>query len=326
MGSLAFAPLVAHVRARGWTMWTLSRGCCAPSASACGFARAGRSVSARAAVPRARVAGRTAHLARRGRRRPSVSARAAVDPEVDPPEYQDDYRDWQQAKDDETEAFKRAAAAAGRADDFVVGARPLDEQMLSRLMLQLLQNHTRGIPAAALLEKVKPNMCLDGYKSILVGIGRTRQWALAREIVDWVRAQGIEQGAKGEEVLTSNWFVALIRRRVDDGEWEPAVEVFEYMRDFGGVPSGECIEMFALVTDNEASMSEVTVARCRSLAKWLAESDAGRTLWHLSFGTPGMETQEVRPSKVIRVAMPSEEVDLNGDIDKLREQFKDYLQ
>ena len=48
------------------------------------------------------------------------------------------------------------------------------------------------------------------------------------------------------------------------------MEVFEYMRDFGGVPSGECIEMFALVTDNEASMSEVTVARCRSLAKCLA--------------------------------------------------------
>ena len=62
------------------------------------------------------------------------------------------------------------------------------------------------------------------------------------------------------------------------------------------------------------------------MARWLAESDAGRTLWHLSFGTPGMETPEVRPSKVIRVAMPSEEVDLNGDIDKLREQFKDYLQ
>ena len=288
--------------------------------------RGRRSLGFRARGRPARARRRTHRpLARRGRRRP-VSARAAVDPEVDPPEYQDDYRDWKQAKDDETEAFKRAAAAAGRADDFVVGARPLDEQMLSRLMLQLLQNHTRGIPAAALLEKVKPNMCLDGYKSILVGIGRTRQWALAREIVDWVRAQGVEQGAKGEEVLTSNWFVALIRRRVDDGEWEPAVEVFEYMRDFGGVPSGECIEMFALVTDNEASMSEVTVARCRSLAKWLAESDAGRTLWHLSFGTPGMETQEVRPSKVIRVAMPSEEVDLNGDIDKLREQFKDYLQ
>ena len=42
--------------------------------------------------------------------------------------------------------------------DFVVGAKPLDEGMLSQLMLQLLQNHTRGIPAAALLEKVRGDM------------------------------------------------------------------------------------------------------------------------------------------------------------------------
>jgi pentatricopeptide repeat protein len=28
--------------------------------------------------------------------------------------------------------------------------------------------------------------------------------------------------------------VALVRRRVDDGEWEAAVEVFEYMREFSG--------------------------------------------------------------------------------------------
>ena len=67
-----------------------------------------------------------------------------------------------------------------------------------------------------------------------------------------MRAQGIEQGDRGSEVLTSNWFVALVRRRVDDREWEAAVEVFEYMREFDGIPSGECIEMFARVTDNEA--------------------------------------------------------------------------
>ena len=237
----------------------------------------------------------------------------------------DDYADWKNAKDPETEGWKRAAAAAGSADDFVVGAKPLDEKMLSQLMLQLLQNHTRGVPAAALLEKVKDDMCLDGYKSVLVGIGRTRQWALAREVVEWVRAQGIEQGKKGSEVLTSNWFVALIRRRVDDEEWEAAVEVFEYMRDFGGVPSGECIEMFAEVTDHEPSMNAMTVRRCRSLAQWLANSDAGQALWHLSFGTPGMDKPEVTPSKSVRVAMPTEEVDIDGDIDKLREQFKDYL-
>jgi len=245
--------------------------------------------------------------------------------ETSPRPRADDYADWKNAKDPETEAFKRAAAAAGRSDDFVVGAKPLDEKMLSRVMLQLLQNHTRGIPAAALLDKVKSDMCLDGYKSVLVGIGRTRQWALAREVVTWVRAQGIEQGDKGSEVLTSNWFVALMRRRVDDKEWEAAVEVFEYMRDFGGIPSGECIDMFAQVTDNEASMNAITVRRCRSLAEWLAASDAGKALWHLSFGTPGMDIPEVRPSKSVRIAMPTEEFDINGDIDKLREQFKEYL-
>ena len=255
---------------------------------------------------------------------------AAVDPDsVDPPgssrPARDDYADWKSAKDDETSAFKRAAAASGKADDFVVGAKPLDEGMLSRLMLQLLQNHTRGIPAAALLEKVKKDMCLDGYKSVLVGVGRTRQWALAREIVDWVRAQGIEQGEKDSEVLTSNWFVALARRRVDDREWEAAVEVFEYMRDLKGVPSGETIEMFAQVTDHENEMSALVVERCRQVGEWLAGSDAGKALWHLSFGTPGMEIPKHKPANTVRIAMPSGEFDINGDIDKLREQFKEYL-
>ena len=180
--------------------------------------------------------------------------------------------------------------------------------------------------AAPFLDKIKDDMCLDGYKSVLVGIGRTRQWALAREIVDWVRAQGLEQGRKGSEVLTSNWFVALIRRRVDDGEWEAAVEVFEYMRDFDGVPSGECIEMFARVTDHEGAMNSMTVTRCRRVGEWLAGSDAGRALWHLSFGTPGMAAPEATPSRSVRIAMPTEEFDINGDIDKLREQFKDYLE
>ena len=193
-------------------------------------------------------------------------------------------------------------------------------------MLQLLQNHTRGVPAAALLEKVKPNMCLDGYKSILVGIGRTRQWALAREIVDWVRAQGIEQGAKGEEVLTSNWFVALIRRRVDDrrvGARRGGVRVHARFRRRAQRRMHRDVRARHRPRGVHERGHRGEVSR---LARWLAESDAGRTLWHLSFGTPGMETPEVRPSKVIRVAMPSEEVDLNGDIDKLREQFKDYLQ
>ena len=253
---------------------------------------------------------------------------AAVDPDdvERPGSDRDDYADWKAAKDDTSEAFKRAAAQAGRKEDFVVGATPLDEKMLSRVMLQLLNNHARGIPAAPFLDKIKDDMCLDGYKSVLVGIGRTRQWALAREIVDWVRRQGLEQGKTGAQVLTSNWFVALIRRRVDDAEWEAAVEVFEYMRDFDGVPSGECIEMFAQVTDHESRMNAMTVERCRRVGEWLAGSDAGKALWHLSFGAPGMATPEAAPARSVRIAMPTEEFDIDGDIDKLREQFKDYLE
>lgn len=222
--------------------------------------------------------------------RASSSGGSSPPPSFDPddvegpePQRADDYADWRNAKDDETEAFKRAAAAAGREDDFVVGAKPLDESLLSRVMLQLLQNHTRGVPAAALLDKVKGDMCLDGYKSVLVGIGRTRQWALAREVVEWVRAQGIEQGARGSEVLTSNWFVALIRRRVDDKEWEAAVEVFEYMRDFGGVPSGECIEMFAQAGAERVSSASSWVAGRGSVALRGAGEETGLGAQKLRF-------------------------------------------
>ena len=135
---------------------------------------------------------------------------AAVDPDdvERPGSDRDDYADWKAAKDDTSEAFKRAAAQAGRKEDFVVGATPLDEKMLSRVMLQLLNNHARGIPAAPFLDKIKDDMCLDGYKSVLVGIGRTRQWALAREIVDWVRRQGLEQGKAG----AARAHVQLVRR------------------------------------------------------------------------------------------------------------------
>ena len=66
-----------------------------------GFRARGRPARARRRTPAARVAVGGARL-----------ARAAVDLEVDLPEYQDDYRDWA-GQDDETEAFKRAAAAAG---------------------------------------------------------------------------------------------------------------------------------------------------------------------------------------------------------------------
>jgi hypothetical protein len=38
-----------------------------------------------------------------------------------------------------------------------------------------------------------------------------------------------------------------------------------------------------------------------------------------------MEIPKHKPANTVRIAMPSGEFDINGDIDKLREQFKEYL-
>lgn len=100
----------------------------------------------------------------------------------------DDYEKWQRTP--EASAWRRSTAAE---DKFEVVSRPLDDELLSRVMLQLLGNHTRGIPAHKFLDKVHSQMCLDGYKSVLVGIGRTRQWKLVREVIDFVTAHGREQ-------------------------------------------------------------------------------------------------------------------------------------
>jgi hypothetical protein len=39
-----------------------------------------------------------------------------------------------------------------------------------------------------------------------------------------------------------------------------------------------------------------------------------------------MAIPESRPAKTVRIAMPTEEFDIDGDIDALREQFREYLE
>jgi hypothetical protein len=70
-------------------------------------------------------------------------------------------------------------------------------------------------------------------------------WELAREIIDFVKAEGRE---RGDEVLTSNWFMALAGRRLDEKAYDATCDVFGHMREFGSVPSGETIEVFAKLT------------------------------------------------------------------------------
>tara|TARA_B100000287_G_scaffold14017_1_gene14177 strand:- start:2307 stop:3032 length:726 start_codon:yes stop_codon:yes gene_type:complete len=157
---------------------------------------------------------------------------------------EDDYTKWQRTEPD-AQAWKNYADAQGEGGSFTVGAKPLDEKFLSELMLALLRNHRRGLRAEVLLHKVRSNMELDGYKSLLVGVGRMEMWELAREIIDFVKAEGRE---RGDEVVTSNWFMALAGRRLEEKAYDATCDVFGYMREFGSVPSGETIEVFAKLT------------------------------------------------------------------------------
>lgn len=181
----------------------------------------------------------------RGRRRATPTSRRGFD-DIDiaaETADEDDYAKWQRTP--ESAAWKNYAESKPEGGSYVVGKRRLDEKFLSELMLALLRNHRRGIKAEAILNKVKSNMELDGYKSVLVGIGRMEQWELAREVIDYVKAEGRE---RGDEVLTSNWFMALATRRLEEKAYDAACDVFDYMKEFGSVPSGETIEVFAKLT------------------------------------------------------------------------------
>ena len=157
---------------------------------------------------------------------------------------EDDYARWAKTEP-AAERWREYADARDEGGTYSVGKKPLDEKFLSELMLALLRNHRRGLKADVLLNKVKGNMELDGYKSVLVGVGRMEQWDLAREIVEFVKAGGRE---RGDEVLTSNWFVALATRRLEEKAYDATCDVFGYMKEFGSVPSGETIETFAKLT------------------------------------------------------------------------------
>jgi len=200
---------------------------------------------ARAVATRVVTARRRASAATPTRRRRRIRARGfddidALAETID----EDDYAKWKK-NDPNANAWREYADARDEGGSYSVGKKPLDEKFLSELMLALLRNHRRGLKADVLLNKVKGHMELDGYKSVLVGVGRMEQWALAREIVEFVKAGGRE---RGDEVLTSNWFVALATRRLEEKAYDATCDVFGYMKEFGSVPSGETIELFAKLT------------------------------------------------------------------------------
>jgi hypothetical protein len=81
--------------------------------------------------------------------------------------------------------------------------------------------------------------------------------------------------------------------------------------------------------DAEPYMTQAQRDKVREIAGWLSESDAGKALWHVHFGNPAEEFQPgapgaLTPNRTISVALESGDIDLYGDIDKLRDKLKDF--
>jgi hypothetical protein len=81
--------------------------------------------------------------------------------------------------------------------------------------------------------------------------------------------------------------------------------------------------------DAEPFMNSAQKDRVKTISSWLSESDAGQALWHIHFGDPTKAHQPgapgtLVPDRTISVAFDSDEIDLDGDIEKLREKLKGF--
>jgi hypothetical protein len=76
-------------------------------------------------------------------------------------------------------------------------------------------------------------------------------------------------------------------------------------------------------------MNSAQKDRVKTISSWLSESDAGQALWRIHFGDPTKAHQPgapgtLVPDRTISVAFDSDEIDLDGDIEKLREKLKGF--
>ena len=247
-------------------------------------------------------------------------------------EEEDDYEKWQKSTTPEArKKWNDVSKRSGEETTFKVGAQDLDEKFLSEVLLYLFKSNDQNVPAHLFLNKIKRSMTLDGYKAILVGCGRANKWELCEQIIDFVKNENKEKETDSslDGIVTANWFVAIIDARIKEKSFADVASCFEKMFEFKCQPSGAAIESFARFTDFEYEFDEDLKERTRDIYEWLVDTDAGKALWPTYFGEVGVDNLPGKNSKngktkTIRVAMEAMDVDLGGDIDKLRQKLSDF--
>jgi hypothetical protein len=144
------------------------------------------------------------------------------------------------------------------------------EHSVAELVYALLAAAAVGVPPASVLPTFHAAQTPQSYTSALVALGRKQAWETASQVALWVRQQGV--------LLPTSSFVRLAQRRMDEKQWDRALDPFAWMRDHGCAPSGETVRLMAsLVMEGMPHMRERN--QLRDLVAWLRTSDAGKALW-----------------------------------------------
>jgi len=165
--------------------------------------------------------------------------------------------------------------------------RDIDERKLSMCLAALITTEAQGVPAEAVLIKYAEELDERDLASIIVGLGRAQRWDRARECVLWTVREG--------RPLPTAAYTTISRRRMDEKEFDRAVEAIEWVEEDGVEPSGELVELTqVLATRGYGSFADEE--RLREAMAFVQRSAAGRALWKTFVEqrtqSPGVVVQE----------------------------------
>ena len=195
------------------------------------------------------------------------------------------------------------------------------DKLLGEVVHCLLAARASSVPAAVVLPKFKDSLSPRAYMSVIVALSRKEAWDTAAEVAFWVRKQGTE--------LPTLAYVCIAQRRLQEGHWDRALEVYSWMKDLGCTPSGESVELLAILAAREGLSPEQS-ARVRDVVSWVRVSEAGQALWDIFVGltTRAQGTHDPLKPAWSSKGLALEDADklLHGPLEDLREALRDIME
>ena len=211
-------------------------------------------------------------------------------------------------------------ASAADIDLLKVAEEPPDKA-LAEVVYALLAARATSVPAAVVLPKFHDGLSPRAYMSIIIALSRKEAWETAAEVAFWVRKQGT--------VMPTLAYVCIAQRRLQEGHWDRALEVYVWMKDLGCTPSGESVELLAILAAREGQSPE-EAARVRDVVSWVRVSEAGRALWDIFVGHASRARVANDPLKPAwsSQGLAVEDADklLHGPLEDLREALRDIME